>query len=197
MTEKIKEFIEKEYFEDYAIGFNLAPYFNLVNKTFKTINNERQAQFLYLQKILEMVDVGIIAYNLETGDVLWVNDSILKILDLPSFKNIRFVEKRRKELFEKVFETYHFNDKSLNLQIREENLKVLISDTIFQFLPASIIKNRLLSILVILHFSIANVYYESYLYALHTFAYLFSKSYSFSMPSIWARETSILISIFL
>ena len=139
---EIDDFFETVKYRDFSRWFseehgpkdirNLHSGFNLVNKTFKTINNERQAQFLYLQKILEMVDVGIIAYNLETGDVLWVNDSILKILDLPSFKNIRFVEKRRKELFEKVFETYHFNDKSLNLQIREENLKVLISDTIFQ-----------------------------------------------------------------
>lgn len=104
----------------------------MVNKTFKDINNERQAQFLYLQKILEMVDVGIIAYNLENGDVLWVNDSILKTLDLPSFKNIRFVEKRRPKLFDEIFETYHSNYQSINLEMREENLKVLISDTIFQ-----------------------------------------------------------------
>jgi signal transduction histidine kinase len=69
---------------------------------------------------------------LETGEVLWVNESILKTLDLPSFKNVRFVEKRRKELYEKVFETYHYNQKSINLEMREENLKVLISDTIFQ-----------------------------------------------------------------
>ena len=41
--------------------------FNRVNKTFKTINNERQAQFLYLQKILSMVDVGIIAYECLAG----------------------------------------------------------------------------------------------------------------------------------
>ena len=51
--------------------------FNVVNSTFKEINKERQAQFVYLQKILEMVKVGIIAYNLESGDVLWVNDSLL------------------------------------------------------------------------------------------------------------------------
>jgi nitrogen fixation/metabolism regulation signal transduction histidine kinase len=139
---EIDDFFESIKYRDFSRWFseqhgpsdirNLRKGFNLVNKTFKAINTERQAQFLYLEKILEMIDVGIIAYNLETGDVLWVNESILNTLDLPSFKNIRFVEKRRKELFEKVFETYHYNHKSINLEMREENLKVLISDTIFQ-----------------------------------------------------------------
>lgn len=139
---EIDDFFESVKYRDFSRWFseehgpkdirNLRKGFNLVNKTFKAINSERQAQFLYLQKILEMIDVGIIAYNLETGDVLWVNDSILNTLDLPSFKNVRFVEKRRKELFEKVFETYHYNQKSINLEMREETLKVLISDTIFQ-----------------------------------------------------------------
>ena len=139
---EIDDFFESVKYRDFSRWFSeehgpkdiqkLHSGFNLVNKTFKDINSERQAQFLYLQKILEMVDVGIIAYNLENGDVLWVNDSILNTLDLPSFKNIRFVEKRRPKLFDEIFETYHSDFQSINLEMREENLKVLISDTIFQ-----------------------------------------------------------------
>ena len=139
---EIDDFFESVKYRDFSRWFSeehgprdiqkLHRGFNLVNKTIKDINSERQAQFLYLQKILEMVDVGIIAYNVENGDVLWVNDSILNILDLPSFKNIRFVEKRKPQLFEKIFETYHSNNHSLNLEMRDENLKVLISDTVFQ-----------------------------------------------------------------
>ena len=63
--------------------------FNEINRTIKEINAQNQAQYVYLQKILEMVDIGIIAYNLESGDVLWSNDSFGEILDIPSFKNIR------------------------------------------------------------------------------------------------------------
>ncbi len=139
---EIDDFFESVKYRDFSRWFSeehgprdikkLHRGFNLVNKTFKDINSERQAQFLYLQKILEMVDVGIIAYNIENGDVLWVNDSILNTLDLPSFKNIRFVEKRRPKLFDEIFEKYHSNYQSINLEMREENLKVLISDTIFQ-----------------------------------------------------------------
>lgn len=139
---EIDDFFESVKYRDFSRWFTeehgprdikkLHKGFNLVNETFKEINTEKQAQFLYLQKILEMVDVGIVAYNLESGDVLWVNDSLLKILDLPSFKNIRFVEKRRPNLFEKIFETYHSNHQNIRVDLHNETMKVLISDTIFQ-----------------------------------------------------------------
>ncbi|MDX1470314.1 MAG: ATP-binding protein [Flavobacteriaceae bacterium] len=139
---EIDDFFEAVKYRDFSRWFNdnnrsadirnLYKGFNLVNKTFKTINNERQAQFLYLQKILEMVDVGIIAYNLETGDVLWVNESLLKLLDLPSFKNIKFVESGRPDLYDELFETYYSTHQSANLEMRGETLKVLISSTVFQ-----------------------------------------------------------------
>jgi len=106
--------------------------FNLVNKTIKSIDSERQAQFLYLQKILEMVNIGIIAYNVESGEVLWANDAILKTLDFPSFKNISFVEKRHSQLYEELFETYHSTTASVTLEMKQETLNVLISDTVFE-----------------------------------------------------------------
>ncbi|MDN3725345.1 ATP-binding protein [Aequorivita sp. SDUM287046] len=105
--------------------------FNLVNKTIKSIDSERQAQYLYLQKILEMIEIGIIAYNVESGKVLWANDSLMKILDFPSFKNINFVQKRNPKLYDELFETYHSNTTSVTLD-KAEKTKVLISDTIFE-----------------------------------------------------------------
>ncbi|MBQ4820429.1 HAMP domain-containing sensor histidine kinase [Aquimarina sp. MMG016] len=106
--------------------------FNEVNRTIKEINTKNEAQYVYLQKILEMVDIGIIAYNLETGDVLWSNDSFRETLDFPSFKNIRFVEKRKPDLYDAVFETYHKEPNSITIAVQNEKLKVLISDTVFQ-----------------------------------------------------------------
>ena len=106
--------------------------FNEVNRTIKEINRKNEAQYVYLQKILEMVDIGIIAYNLETGDVLWINNSFKEIIDFPSFKNIRFVEKRKPELYNIIFETYNREPNSISIALQNERIKVLISDTIFQ-----------------------------------------------------------------
>ena len=106
--------------------------FNDVNQVVREINAKKEVQYLYLQKILEMVDIGIIAYNLDTGEVLWANDSIKETLDLPSFKNINFVEKRKPGLFLEVFETFHSEATSVAITVKNEKLKVLISDTVFQ-----------------------------------------------------------------
>ncbi|MFK7831737.1 MAG: PAS domain-containing sensor histidine kinase [Winogradskyella sp.] len=106
--------------------------FNEINRTIKEINSQNQAQYVYLQKILEMVDIGIIAYNLESGDVLWSNDSFGDILDVPSFKNIRFIENRKPELYNTIFETYHREPDSISIALQNDSIKILISDTVFQ-----------------------------------------------------------------
>ncbi len=106
--------------------------FNEINRTIKEINSQNEAQYVYLQKILEMVDIGIIAYNLESGDVLWSNESFGETLDIPSFKNIRFVENRKPELFNTIFETYHREPNSISIALQNEKIKILISDTVFQ-----------------------------------------------------------------
>ncbi len=106
--------------------------FNLINQTFKDINNERQVQFLYLQRILEMVEVGILAFNTESGEVLWANGQLLKTLDLPSFRNISFLAKRLPAVYDELFETYHAAPVTVGLRLRQETVRVLISDTIFQ-----------------------------------------------------------------
>ncbi len=105
--------------------------FNEVNGVIREINARKELHYLYLQKILEMVDIGIIAYNLETGAVIWTNDSIKNTLDMPTFKNISFVSRRKPDLYNKVFETNHSSETSVSIPVKNENLKVLISDTIF------------------------------------------------------------------
>lgn len=105
--------------------------FNLINRTFREINSDKEIQFTYLQKILQMVDVGIIAYDLNSGKVLWSNDSFCDLLDFPAFKNVSFVASRRKQLYHDLFETYHQQANTINVQIRSQNLKMLVSDTVF------------------------------------------------------------------
>ena len=106
--------------------------FNDINRTIKDINTKNEAQYVYLQKILEMVDIGIIAFNIETGDVLWSNDSFRETLDMPAFKNVRFVERRKPELFDVVFDSIHREPDSITIAVQNEKIKVLISDTVFQ-----------------------------------------------------------------
>lgn len=138
----INDFFEAVKYRDFSRWFSekhgtrdireLHRGFNLINQTFRDINNERQLQFLYLQRILELVEVGILAFDTETGEVLWANGQLLKILDLPTFRNINFLQKRLPEAHEELFDTYHPTPVTVGLQLRRDTVRVLISDTVFQ-----------------------------------------------------------------
>ncbi len=106
--------------------------FNSINETIKTINKEKEVQYLYLQKILELVNTGIIAYNIDSGSVLWVNDSFKQVLNIPTIKNIQFVKKRNSKMFTDVFETSHLNGNTISIDSENTKTKILISNSSFK-----------------------------------------------------------------
>lgn len=106
--------------------------FNTVNQVVREMKSEKETQYLYLQKILELVDVGILAYETDTGRVLWMNESFQYTLDFPSFKNISFVKSRNPEAFQLLFDEFYAKPSAVELQVQKENIKVLLSNSIFQ-----------------------------------------------------------------
>lgn len=105
--------------------------FNTVNEVVRKMNSEKEAQYLYLQKILEMVDIGLLAYEVNSGSVLWVNDSFQDILGFPSFKNVRFIKARNHGVFDLLFENFYEKPATVELKVHEENVKVLLSNSLF------------------------------------------------------------------
>lgn len=106
--------------------------FNTVNEVVRKMNAEKEAQYLYLQKILEMVDVGLLAYEVNSGNVLWVNESFQDTLDFPSFKNLSFIRSRNPEVFELLFENFYSKPAAVELKVHEEKVKVLLSNSMFK-----------------------------------------------------------------
>jgi signal transduction histidine kinase len=106
--------------------------FNLVNHTIRQMNTERELQYLYLQKILEMVDVGILAYETQTGEVIWMNDSFRELTDCPTFKNIKFFKSRNEALHRQLFEQKYQKPTAIDLSVKKETLKVLVSESNFR-----------------------------------------------------------------
>lgn len=106
--------------------------FNNVNETINEINAEKEAQHLYLQKILELVGTGIVAYNIKTGAILWINDAFKKILDIPTLKNTSFVKNRNEVLYDDIFRTNHINGKTISVTISKQKSKILIANSVFK-----------------------------------------------------------------
>ncbi|WP_242202974.1 sensor histidine kinase [Aestuariivivens insulae] len=105
--------------------------FNSVNKTIISLNKEKEEQHLYLKKILELIDTGIIAFNMESGTVLWVNEAFKNTLNLPSFKSVHFVEKRHPKLYKDIFQTNYSEHTHISISVNNEKIEVLISNTVF------------------------------------------------------------------
>ncbi len=103
---ELEDFASAARYRDFSRHFNIdkAPAelrslrsdFNLINQTFKSITKEKEAQYQYLQKILELIQTGILLYDTETEKVSWVNDSLKKILELPYIPHLHLIEKKKK-----------------------------------------------------------------------------------------------------
>lgn len=106
--------------------------FNAINSTFKTISREKETQYQYLQKILELVGTGILSYEAETGNVLWMNETLKTMLRLPYLKNISALEKRDGHLYKEIISLKNSNNAIVTLQGQQSSIKVLLSATGFQ-----------------------------------------------------------------
>ncbi|MDA3616727.1 sensor histidine kinase [Polluticaenibacter yanchengensis] len=76
--------------------------FNEINFTIKAISREKETQYQYLQKMLEFVDTGILLYQEENGRIIWMNDALKKMLDIPYLRTIYSLEKRNSSLFHQI-----------------------------------------------------------------------------------------------
>ena len=76
--------------------------FNEICDIINVVNREKEIQYQYLQKIIEMVDTGILSYRLDTGDVLWMNQALKNLLEIPTLKNINSLQLRNEQLFNNI-----------------------------------------------------------------------------------------------
>ena len=140
--EEVTQFVESVHYRDFSRYFDVkhAPLelqplrqgFNDINTTFKVISKEKETQYQYLQKILELVDTGILSYEIEDGTVVWMNESLKRLLQLPYLKTIHSLEKRDKILFQEVFAIQPGVSKITTAHLEKSSFKILLSATAFQ-----------------------------------------------------------------
>src|SRR5450755_2586330 len=140
--DELEQFVESIHYRDFSRHFDVshAPVelktmrkgFNDINSTFKVISREKETQYLYLQKILELVETGILSYEVQSGDVVWMNDSLKKILGIPYLKSLNSLEKRDVYLFQEINQLQPGAGKILSISKDNGIVKVLASATAFQ-----------------------------------------------------------------
>lgn len=140
--DELQQFVESIHYRDFSRYFDVkhAPAelqplregFNQINSTFKIISKEKETQYQYLQKILELVDTGILSYEGESGEVLWMNESLKKMIQIPYLKTIHSLQKRDNELYKDVIALKPGEGKITKAHIEKGSFQVLLSATAFQ-----------------------------------------------------------------
>ncbi|HEX8334209.1 MAG TPA: HAMP domain-containing sensor histidine kinase [Segetibacter sp.] len=140
--DELNQFVESIQYRDFSRNFDVkhAPVdlqplrkgFNQINSTFKIISKEKETQYQYLQKILELVDTGILSYKDATGEVVWMNESLKKLLQLPYLKTIHSLSKRDDSLYKQVLALKPGETKIGTAHLEKGSFKVLLSATAFQ-----------------------------------------------------------------
>jgi nitrogen fixation/metabolism regulation signal transduction histidine kinase len=139
---EIRQFADSIRYRDFSRHFdvNEAHYdlrtlresFNQINSTFKIISREKETHYQYLEKLLELVETGILSYQTSNGEVVWMNESLKKLLQLPYLKTIYSLEKRDPVLYQKLIGLAPDERIISKINNDKNSLKVVISSTTFQ-----------------------------------------------------------------
>jgi len=135
--DEIMQFVESIHYRDFSRHFDerrapnelkpLRKGFNEINSTFKLISRERETQYHYLQKVLELVDTGILSYEQETGETGWINDSFKRLLGIPYLKSIHSLEKRESALYHDIINIKTGGSKLVTITRDQQQIKILVS----------------------------------------------------------------------
>ncbi|HEY5462194.1 MAG TPA: HAMP domain-containing sensor histidine kinase [Hanamia sp.] len=139
---ELNQFVESVHYRDFSRYFDVkhAPVelqpmrqgFNQITDTFKDISKEKETTHQYLQKILELVDTGILSYGIENGEVIWMNESLKRLLQLPYLKTISSLHKRDEGLYQEVISLKPAESKIATVHLESSSFKILLSATAFQ-----------------------------------------------------------------
>ena len=140
--DEVSQFVESIHYRDFSRHFDVrkAPNelkplrkgFNEINSTFKLISRERETQYHYLQKILELVDTGIFSYEQESGETGWINESFKKLMGVPYLKTIHSLQKREETLYHEIINLKAGDSKIVSLTRNQQLVKILVTASILR-----------------------------------------------------------------
>ena len=133
---ELSQFIEAVQYRDFSLQFTeknapisvrqLRRAFNQINATFKQLSSEREEQYQYLQKILELVDTGILSYDQE-GNVGWINEAFKRMMNVPYLRNIVSLEKRDMSVYQAIMNLENGDSQLVKINHKQ----VLLAKTTF------------------------------------------------------------------
>ncbi len=138
---EIENFTESIRYRDFSRNYNvqgssrllqpLINSFNEVNKVFRQVNVEKETRNQYLEKIVSLIDTAVIAYETESGTIVWMNETFKESLLFPQFKTIDFLESRNKPLYDAITSVPIGRSEMITVTIARLPVKLWLSATQF------------------------------------------------------------------
>jgi nitrogen fixation/metabolism regulation signal transduction histidine kinase len=141
LYKEVDQFSQALFYRDFSRNFNsnsiselqpLYSNFNEISRLFQLVSREKETQYQYLQKILELVNTGILSYETDSGEVIWMNESLKMMLDRPYIKNIQSFAKRDEILYRDIISLKPGESKIATIFTKKLSAKTLLSATAFQ-----------------------------------------------------------------
>lgn len=140
--DELSTYVESVHYRDFSRHFNVgeAPNeikslrkgFNEINNTIKDITLEKETHYQYLQKVLEIINSGIISYEEENGNVIWLNETLKNLIQVPYLKTIHSLQKRNESLYRAILKIKSGQQEIVKLSEGLKEMKVLLNSTSFQ-----------------------------------------------------------------
>lgn len=140
--QELQDFSEAAKYRDFTRHFSLErtgaeirplrSVFNDINGIFKKISGERETQYQYLQKILELVDTAILSYEENTGKIMWINESFKTLFSIPYISNIAALQKRNNGLYNHIMQLTPGENGLFAMDTSQGSIKLQLHISIFQ-----------------------------------------------------------------
>lgn len=136
----IDEFTEAVIYKDFSRKYpekrwknkKLYTQFNIITKAFLNLASEKEAQQHYLKEILELVDTGILVYDIETHEILWMNDAFVTMVNIPHIKNINWLKKQNTRLFRELSDIPLNKSLLMTIHARKQTIRTMTNASVFQ-----------------------------------------------------------------
>lgn len=143
LLKHMNEFAEAVHFRDFTRRYpvrnkvnspenTLFRAFNAINQVFFGINSEKEMQHQYLSKVINMLDMALIFYQTDTGKVIWINDAFKQLFGTPHIVQLRGLEKRLPELYERTVSLATGVQQMELVPSKKGNIKLLMQASIFE-----------------------------------------------------------------
>jgi nitrogen fixation/metabolism regulation signal transduction histidine kinase len=107
-------------------------FFKEIKRAFLDLNTAKELQQQYLRKILELIDVGILVYEIDRHTIFLSNDAFRKMTRMPAVKSINWLKTRNDAFYNDLLNLQTGDNKTLSLNINHQIINVLANATSFQ-----------------------------------------------------------------